>query len=276
MKNICLNSVVNNNIENKQIIKSLILDKQNQNVKKNSFRDKQEISNFDSEKTNEEKINEKKTNEEKSNEKKTNEEKSNILKFISGINLLEKKNGTKVETMKFLDRKIKKDEIDNVYLTYPKFLVLNNVKDLIDKKMNKKFNNYKIGAFLGQGRYGKVFIAKDNLTNMLYAIKKISKKLLKNKKLIINEILIQKSLNHQNILKLHDFFSDENYIYLILELASEGEIFEIQKQKNGRKFTEMKAKQIMKQILYGVRYMHEKGFIHGDLKPENIFISIVT
>lgn len=84
------------------------------------------------------------------------------------------------------------------------------------------------------------------------------------------EVNILKNLNHPNIVRLHEVFEDTKYIWLVTELCDGRELFdEIQSRK---KFTELEAAIVTKQILSAIAYCHEKQVAHRDLKPENILI----
>ena len=81
-------------------------------------------------------------------------------------------------------------------------------------------------------------------------------------------------LNHPNLIKLYSFFSDEYKIYLLMELAPDGQLYEY--MRDSYKFTEESASFLMRQTLLGISYMHENHVIHRDLKPENIVLVHVT
>lgn len=91
---------------------------------------------------------------------------------------------------------------------------------------------------------------------------------------LIREIKIQIFLNHPNIIKLYSFFDDQYRIYLILQLAPDGQLY--QYMKDGKKFSQESVSFLIRQILLGVDYMHEHHVIHRDLKPENIVIIHVS
>merc|ERR1719199_1603179 len=74
-------------------------------------------------------------------------------------------------------------------------------------------------------------------------------------------------MDHPNIIKLFESFEDHRNIYLILELATGGELFD-RIIETGH-FTEVQAAIVMQQILRGIFYMHEIKLTHRDLKPEN-------
>lgn len=87
---------------------------------------------------------------------------------------------------------------------------------------------------MGEGKFGQVYQAFHKDTNSLYALKKISKKVIKTNMMIdqlLQEIKIQAYCNHENILKLYGFFDDSENIYLILEYMEQGTLFSNLKQQ---------------------------------------------
>ena len=72
-------------------------------------------------------------------------------------------------------------------------------------------------------------------------------------------------MNHPNLIKLYSFFSDQYKVYLLMELAPDGQLYEYMSDKT--KFTEESVSFIMRQTLLGVNYMHEHNIIHRDIKP---------
>lgn len=87
---------------------------------------------------------------------------------------------------------------------------------------------------------------------------------------VLREIKILKSLDHPNIVKLYEIIENAERIYLIMEFASGGELFEFIVRKD--KLSEREACQIYLQILDGIEYLHQKGIAHRDLKPENLLL----
>ena len=87
-----------------------------------------------------------------------------------------------------------------------------------------------------------------------------------------NEIKISKQLDHTNIVKLYDTFDDGEDIYLVLELAPNGQLFS--KICREGKLDERTTKQIIKEVLEAVAYLHSRNppIIHRDIKPENILL----
>lgn len=87
-----------------------------------------------------------------------------------------------------------------------------------------KLTDFEALEIAGRGASGKVIRAKSRKTGQLYAMKAIEKGSIdanSQREQLLNEILIMKSLKHQNIIELCTTFEDHKYVYLILELADE-------------------------------------------------------
>lgn len=85
---------------------------------------------------------------------------------------------------------------------------------------------------------------------------------------VLSEFEILKSLDHPNIVRLHEMYSDEKNFYLISEYCEGGELFD--RIKKSKFFSEAIVAKIMFQILSAVIYCHSRNIAHRDLKPENI------
>ena len=97
--------------------------------------------------------------------------------------------------------------------------------------------------------------------------KEILKEKIKNKTQFKTEIKILQTLDHPNVIKLFEYFEDDEKIYLIMEKCTGGELFDRILEKEF--FSEKEAARIFKQILMAINYCHNSGVCHRDLKPEN-------
>eukprot|EP01084_Bolivina_argentea_P273943 466773_1 len=83
-----------------------------------------------------------------------------------------------------------------------------------------------------------------------------------------NEIEVMRSLDHDNIVQLHEVYEDRNYIYLVMDYLSGGELFKHITDNDS--LNENEAAKITKQILNALSYMQMNNICHLDLKPDNI------
>jgi calcium-dependent protein kinase len=125
---------------------------------------------------------------------------------------------------------------------------------------------------LGSGSFGTVYLVKHKQLHRYFAMKAIKKtsKSKVDEEGLMNEINILRKMDHPNILKITDFYSQKNEYDIITEYCQEGELFNEIKQY--APFNETITGHYMKQILTAVCYCHGMNIVHRDLKPENILI----
>ena len=147
-------------------------------------------------------------------------------------------------------------------------------KDLLISEANKDpYKVYKEIKMLGEGSYGRVYLVSHKMIGAFRAMKIIQKvdNIDENNVLeILNEINVLKKIDHPNIIKLFEFYFQNNNYYLITENCSGGELFEL---VNDTQFTEPQVAYIMYQLFSAINYCHKMRIIHRDLKPENILIT---
>lgn len=133
---------------------------------------------------------------------------------------------------------------------------------------------YERGRFLGKGGFAKCYELKDFATGDISAGKIVPKSLLvksHQREKMAQEISLHKTLNHPYIVKLFSYFEDKDFVYIILELCRRRSLMELHKRRKA--ITEPETRYFMKQILLGVKYLHDAKIIHRDLKLGNIFLN---
>ncbi|KAI1720690.1 protein kinase domain-containing protein [Ditylenchus destructor] len=131
---------------------------------------------------------------------------------------------------------------------------------------------YKLLKTIGKGNFAKVKLAKHIPTGIEVAIKIIDKTALNHSSLqkLFREVKIMKQLDHPNIVKLYQVMETEQTLYLVMEYASGGEVFDYLVAHGRMKEKEARAK--FRQIVSAVQYLHSKNVIHRDLKAENLLL----
>jgi Tol biopolymer transport system component len=132
---------------------------------------------------------------------------------------------------------------------------------------------YEIVSLLGAGGMGEVYRARDTRIGRDVAIKVLPAALSTNRERLRRfeqEVQAAGSLNHPNIVTIHDVGTHEDFPYVVSELL-EGET--LRERINSAPLSSRKAIDYGLQIAHGLAAAHDKGIIHRDLKPENIFIT---
>ncbi|KAJ2368841.1 serine/threonine protein kinase [Coemansia sp. RSA 2610] len=138
--------------------------------------------------------------------------------------------------------------------------------------------SYLDGEELGKGAFAKVIEVTNRVTGERYAAKIIDRNRItqidKRKKLDENfrvETSILSRVRHPAIVQIHGVFREADYLYLVLDLAKDGELF--QEIVNREFLTEDDSRKVLLQLLLAIRHLHRMGIVHRDIKLENILLS---
>ncbi|CAF3668461.1 unnamed protein product [Adineta steineri] len=85
------------------------------------------------------------------------------------------------------------------------------------------------------------------------------------------ELTIHHQVHHCNIVELINYFTDDKYVYLILELCSGGDLERYLKEK--KSLSESETQHIVKQVVNGLVYLHNHRIIHRDIKLSNLLLT---
>lgn len=151
---------------------------------------------------------------------------------------------------------------------FPLVRVPNQVPNALQKYENQ-------GIVLGEGTYGKVYLAVDRVTGKKYAMKKM--KVMGEEGIhstTLREISLLKGLDHPNIIKLCEVVANQGVIYLVFEYYERDLLKHLQiTRSEGKKLDPILIKSYMHQLIKGIVACHQVGIYHRDLKCQNTLIN---
>jgi len=148
---------------------------------------------------------------------------------------------------------------------------------------------YKIEDILGEGGFATVRSAKHKITGRKVAVKTIDLFKIQTGKLdmLRNEIEVMKMLDHPNIVRLYETYSEKEKLHLVMEHCEGGDLFDFLMktsiEEGGSKtwsdgqgaeyqLTERGISELVAKMLSAVNYLHQRGIAHRDIKPENFLL----
>ena len=131
---------------------------------------------------------------------------------------------------------------------------------------------YDIGKKLGDGNFAVVKEAVDKKSGQKFALKIIdAAKLVGKEHMLENEIKIQRECFHPNIVQLYHDFHAPTEIFLVMEIVSGGDFFDLISENI--KLEEDEASMYVRDLCSGLDYLHQRKIVHRDIKPENLMVS---
>lgn len=171
---------------------------------------------------------------------------------------------------------------DVISLVHPQYKVF-VFKDLganettdIDKDI---ITQYYISKRLGSGACGVVRLIYDKYSCQEYAMKQVQKNRLTETtrqrnitdgERVMNEVRIMKSLEHPCVIKMHDIIDKSDSVYMVLELMKGGDL--LTRIISNKRLSENISKLFFYQMCHAVKYLHDKGITHRDIKPDNVLL----
>ncbi|KAI7820967.1 kinase-like domain-containing protein [Gamsiella multidivaricata] len=126
---------------------------------------------------------------------------------------------------------------------------------------------------IGQGNFGKVLLAENDITGEHVAVKILEKAQFKSEQQRLHatrEARLMATLRHPNIVDVKTVMEDDYRILIVMENLTGGELFDYISNKGS--LDEEEARRIFQQIVLAIHYCHENKVVHRDLKPENILL----
>ncbi|XP_019150203.1 PREDICTED: cyclin-dependent kinase F-4-like [Ipomoea nil] len=133
-------------------------------------------------------------------------------------------------------------------------------------------DRYKIIKEVGNGSFGSVWRAQNNETGEVVAIKRMKKKYFSWEECMnLREVKSLRRMRHSNIVKLKEVIKENDILFFVFEYM-ECNLYELMKDRS-KLFSESEVKNWCFQVFQGLAYMHQQGYFHCDLKPENLLVS---
>ncbi|NWX23231.1 NEK5 kinase, partial [Aegotheles bennettii] len=136
-------------------------------------------------------------------------------------------------------------------------------------------DKYEIIKKIGEGSFGKIFLAKGKVDNERCVIKEINltKMPVKEKEASQKEVILLFKMKHGNIVTFYASLQEKNKLYIVMEYCDGGDLMQRIKMQHGMLFDENQILSWFVQISLGLKHIHDKKILHRDVKAQNIFLS---
>ncbi|XP_052138084.1 CBL-interacting protein kinase 4 [Oryza glaberrima] len=135
---------------------------------------------------------------------------------------------------------------------------------------------YELGRMLGRGTFAKVYLARAVAGGEAVAVKVIDKAEVMGTAgmapRVLREVAAMRRLRHPHVLRLHEVLATRARIYLVMELATGGDLLSRLAALPRRRLPESGARRVFVQLVDALSYCHARGVAHRDVKPQNVLL----
>ncbi|XP_064442217.1 serine/threonine-protein kinase Nek5 isoform X2 [Mirounga angustirostris] len=136
-------------------------------------------------------------------------------------------------------------------------------------------DNYDLIKAIGEGAFGKAFLAKGKSDSKHCVIKEIdfAKMPIQEKEASEKEVILLAKMKHPNIVTFFSSFQENNRLFIVMEYCDGGDLMRRIHRQRGVLFSEDQILSWFVQISLGLKYIHDRKILHRDIKAQNIFLS---
>ncbi|KAF8655575.1 hypothetical protein HU200_061122 [Digitaria exilis] len=152
----------------------------------------------------------------------------------------------------------------------------------MDSKQSKTLlGKYELGRLLGRGTFAKVYLAHPLAGGDPVAVKVLDKaEVMSTPSMaprVLREVDAMRRLRHPNVLRLHEVLATTSKIYLVMDLATGGDLLSTlaaarRRRRGGGLLPEHAARRVFVQLAGALAYCHSRGVAHRDVKPQNVLV----
>lgn len=190
------------------------------------------------------------------------------------------RNGTYVNGERISTRILQNNDVISLANPHYKAFVFNDLSPNEAEGFPKEItSSYYISRKLGSGACGLVRLVYDRRTCIQYAMKIVKKNMLamsvlptsnNNPERVLNEAVIMKSLKHPCVIKMHHILDKPDAVFMVLEFMKGGDL--LNRIIDNKRLSERISKLFFYQMCHAVKYLHDMGITHRDLKPDNVLL----
>ncbi|XP_044524884.1 serine/threonine-protein kinase Nek5 [Gracilinanus agilis] len=136
-------------------------------------------------------------------------------------------------------------------------------------------DKYDVIKMIGEGAFGKAFLAKGKADNQQCVIKEINltKMPYREKEASKKEVILLAKMKHPNIVQFFTSLQEMNKLYIVMEYCDGGDLMKRISRQHGVLFDEDQILGWFVQISLGLKHIHDRKILHRDIKTQNIFLS---
>ncbi|XP_072832275.1 serine/threonine-protein kinase Nek5 isoform X5 [Vicugna pacos] len=136
-------------------------------------------------------------------------------------------------------------------------------------------DKYDMIKAIGEGAFGKAYLAKGKSDSKLCVIKEINfaKMPIQEKEASKKEVILLAKMKHPNIVTFFSSFQEDNRLFIVMEYCDGGDLMKRIKRQRGVLFSEDQILSWFVQISLGLKHIHDRKILHRDIKAQNIFLS---